>query len=161
MEQSKNTCSIIKIWKLLSHQIQKWFSFGIVGLNSFVLLYYHSEQEDFQKVVLAGAVSYAVVLFLQTIFYRHTPERRVRILRLTKKVFRLIYTAVYLTSIMMNIIVASETLTPALPMVYYSCFFVWTMLWGTNCLWLRKVIPILSHLHASRNPKADREAYPG
>lgn len=166
MEQNNYTSGIKKTWRLLTHprfqKIREWLNFGVLGLNSFILLYYRSEQGGgFQKVVLAGAVSYAVVLFLQSISYRHTPERRMQILKITKKVFRLIYTAVYLTSIMMNIIVASETSNHVLPMVYYGWIFIWTTLWGTNCLWIHKVTPILSRLCTRRKSEDDNKALLG
>ena len=98
---------------------------------------------------------------LQSISYRHTPERRMQVLKFTKKVFRLIYTAVYLTSIMMNIIVASETANHVLPMVYYGWIFIWTTLWGTNCLWIHKAISIVSRLCTGRKSEDDSKALLG
>lgn len=164
--QSNYTSSIKKVWGLLTHprfqKIREWLNYGVLGLNNFILLYYRNEQGGgFQKVVLTGAVSYAAVLSLQSISYRHTPERRMQVLKFTKKVFRLIYTAVYLTSIMMNIIVASETSNHVLPMVCYGWMFIWTTLWGTNCLWIHKAIPIVCRLCTRRKSEDDSKALPG
>lgn len=124
-------------------RIWEWISFGVLGINSFIMLYYRSAQGSIQYVVCAGAAGYALVLLLQSILYRHYPERRMRILKLTRKVFRLIYTAVYLTFIMMNIIVAAQMQNGVPLMIYYGWVFIWVAIWGTNCFWAQKIHRLL------------------
>ena len=128
-------CDNQLFWHKRFQRVWEWFSFGVLGLNSFIMLYYRSTQGAIQYVVCAGAVGYALVLFFQTVLYRHSPDQGMRILKVTRKVFRLIYTAIYLTSIMMNIIVASQMSNGVPLMIYYGWSFIWVTIWGTNCLW--------------------------
>lgn len=123
-------------------RVWEWLSFGVLGLNSFIMLYFHSAQGGIRYVVCAGAAGYALVLFLQTILYRHRPSRRMQVVKLSRKVFRLIYTAVYLTSVMLNIIAASQLPNKVPLMVYYGWLFIWAAIWGTNCFWGKKAYMI-------------------
>lgn len=124
-------------------RIWEWFNFGVLGLNSFMMLYFHSAQGGIRYVVCAGAVGYAGILSFQTILYRHCPKRRMQVVKLSRKVFRLIYTAVYLTSVMLNIIAASQLPGSVPLMVYYGWLFVWAAVWGTNCFWRKKAFIIV------------------
>ena len=123
-------------------RVWEWLSFGVLGLNSFIMLYYRSAHGDIQYVVCAGAAGYALVLLFQSVLHRHCPQRRIQIIKLSRKVFRLIYTAVYLTSIMLNIIAASQLPDKVPLMVYYGWLFVWAAIWGTNCFWGKKAYMI-------------------
>lgn len=120
-------------------KVWEWFNLGVLGLNSFIMLYYRGAQGAIQYVVCAGALGYALVLLSQSVLYRRCPEQRMQTLKLTRKIFRLIYTAVYLTSTMMNIIVASQMQNSIPLMVYYGWIFIWAAVWGTNCFWAQKV----------------------
>lgn len=126
-------------------KIWEWISFGVLGLNSFIMLYFHSINSEIRYVVCAGALGYTAVLSLQTFLYRHYPKRRLYLIKLSKKVFRLIYTAIYLTAIMLNIIAASQVPNNIPSMVYYGWLFVWAAIWGTNCLWSNILVKKIKH----------------
>ena len=114
----------------------EFLNFGVLGLNSFVLLYLHSARSSIQAVICAGMAGYALVLLLQVLLCRSRPRpRRLALFRLTKKVFRLIYTAIYLTAIMLDIFAVSQRPDAAPLLVYYGVLFCWVILWGTNCFW--------------------------
>ena len=121
-------------------KIREWISFGVLGLNSFIMLYFHNINGEIRYVVCAGALEYTLVLSLQTFLFRHCPKRRRRLIKLNNKIFRLIYTAIYLAAIMLNIIAASQNSNNILSMVYYGWLFVWAIIWGTNCLWGKMLI---------------------
>lgn len=127
-------------------KICEWISFGVLGLNSFIMLYFHNINSEIRYVVCAGALGYTVVLSLQTFLFRHCPKHRMYLIRLSKKIFRLIYTAIYLTAIMLNIIAVSQIPNNISSMVYYGWLFIWVAIWGTNCLWKRKAFKIVTLL---------------
>lgn len=134
---------------LFSHRFQRvweWFSVVVLGLNSFILLYHRSTREAIQYIVCAGATGYFLVVVFQTILYRHQPESRMRILKLSQKAFRLIYTAIYLTSVMLNILTLSQVPDRMNLMAYYGLTFVWIAAWGTNCFWLNRLTQVLKRL---------------
>ena len=121
-------------WKL--QHGWEFLNFGVLGLNSFVLLYLHSVRSSIQAVVCAGMAGYALVLLLQILLCRSRPRpRRLGLFRLTKKVFRLVYTAIYLTAIMLDIFAVSQRPDAAPLLAYYGALLGWVVLWGTNCFW--------------------------
>ena len=127
--------------------IWEGFNIGILGLNSFILIYLHEQSNtDIKYVICSAALAYALVFLTETILLRDNPQKLI-IVRKTKKVFRLIYTAIYLTVIMLEIIVVSELPNPARIMAYYGAMFIWVAVWGTNCLWLSKLQTRLASLY--------------
>ena len=126
----------------------EFLNFGVLGLNSFVLLYLHSARSSIQAVVCAGMAGYALVLLLQIFLCRSRPHpRRLELFRRTKKVFRLLYTAIYLTAIMLDIFAVSQRPDAAPLLACYGVLFCWVILWGTNCFWgialWRRVRPVV------------------
>lgn len=115
------------------------FMFAVVGLNSFILLLHRSRaNQSFSYVVCAGAALYFFVLLGQTILLLRRDDRHERLVA-TKRVLRLVYTAIYLTSIMLEVIPLSE-ISGNEPIIAYKGFlFFWAALWGTNFLWLGQV----------------------
>ena len=125
----RKSCLLL-LWDILT--------FGVVGVNSFILLLYkHSVRSKLKYVICIGAVAYMVILLLQAILLRKHPDRRRR-LTTTKRVFRLIYTALYLTAIMMDILAATLP-GSELQLAYNICLFVFVSLWGTNFLWIWQI----------------------
>lgn len=119
------------------------FMFSVVGLNSFILLLYrHGNHSGLKYVICAGATSYLFVLLIQTIFLRRKTGRR-QILFFTKKIFRLIYTAIYLTAIMLDVLTIAEVPGKEWQLSYNGFLFIWVILWGTNFLWLKQVYQFL------------------
>ena len=115
-------------WELLN--------FGVLGLNSFVLLYLHSARSSIQAVICAGMVGYVLVLLLQILLCRNRPHsRRLELFQLTKKMFRLVYTAIYLTATMLDILAVSRRPDAAPLLACYGLLFGWIILWGTNGFW--------------------------
>lgn len=53
----------------------EFLNFGVLGLNSFVLLYLHSARSSVQAIICAGMTGYALVLLLQIFLCRgpHAP----------------------------------------------------------------------------------------
>ena len=126
----------------------EFLNFGVLGLNSFVLLYLHSARSSIQAVICAGMAGYALVLLLQVLLCRSYPRlRRLERFQLTKKVFRLVYTAIYLTAIMLDILAVSQRPGATPLLAYYGVLFGWVILWGTNCFWgialWRRVGPVI------------------
>lgn len=127
---------------------------GVIGLNSFILLYFKCGYGDgMNQVVCFGGTAYAFVLLVQTLFLRKMPEKRQKAVYQTKKIFRLIYTALYLTVIMLNVISVTEVSTEGQEVLlsYYGVLFIWVSLWGTNCLWLRRAAGKAAEWHRREN----------
>ena len=119
------------------------FMFSVIGLNSFILLLHrHREHSGLKYVICAGAVAYLFVLTFQTIFLRKNTNRR-HILIFTKKVFRIIYTAIYLTAIMLDVLVIAEIPGKEWQIAYNGFLFIWVALWGTNFLWIKQIYQFL------------------
>lgn len=119
------------------------FSIGVLGLNSFILLYYrYGQHNGMDYVIISGAVGYAAILFAQAIWLRAKPSKRHKTAHRIKSVFRLIYTAMYLTAIMLEVIESSAAKAPGYEkhLMFYGIVFLGVGLWGTNCLWLGKVL---------------------
>lgn len=128
------------------------FMFAVVGLNSFILLLHrHGTNLGLRYVICTGTVAYLFVLAIQTVMLRKAANRR-SILFFTKKIFRLIYTAIYLTAIMIDIISLGGAPGTEWQMSYNGFLFIWTVLWGTNFLWIRQV-----YLFIRKRLCADRE----
>lgn len=129
----------------------EFLNFGVLGLNSFVLLYLHSARSSVQAIICAGMTGYALVLLLQIFLCRGRPRpRRLELFRRTKKVFRLVYTAIYLTTIMLDIFAVSQRPDAAPLLACYGALFCWVILWGTNCFWgialWRRVRPVICRI---------------
>lgn len=119
------------------------FMFSVVGLNSFILLLHrHREHSSLKYVICAGAVAYLFVLLFQTIYLRQKANRR-HIFLTTKRIFRLIYTAIYLTAIMLDILAIAEMPGKEYQISYNGFLFIWVALWGTNFLWLGQLYQLL------------------
>ena len=128
------------------------FMFAVVGLNSFILLLHrHGTDLGLRYVICASTVAYLFVLAIQTIMLRKAANRR-PILLFTKKIFRLIYTAIYLTAIMMDILSLGGAPETGGQMSYNVFLFIWTALWGSNFLWIRQM-----YLFIQKRLCADRE----
>lgn len=140
------TAARILLWLQRLQRVWEWFSIVVLGLNSFILLYYRSTRGSIQYVVCAGATGYFLVVVFQTILYRRQPDRRMQILKLSQRAFRLIYTAIYLTSVMLNILAISQTPNQTDLMAYYGLTFIWAAAWGTNCFWLNRMVQMLKPL---------------
>lgn len=125
------------------HMLWDGFSIGVLGLNSFILLYYrYGQHNGMDYVIISGAVGYAAILFAQSIWLRAKPSKRHKTAHRIKSVFRLIYTAMYLTAIMLEVIEISAAKAPGYEqhLIFYGIVFLGVGLWGTNCLWLGKVL---------------------
>lgn len=137
--------TLIKIWEGIN--------IGILGLNSFIMVYLREQGHVALKyVICSGALAYALAFLIETLLLRNHPQKLV-VIRKTKKIFRLIYAAIYLTVIMINIIEVSEQPNPARMMAYYGAMFIWAALWGTNCLWIGKLYPKLVNLYRENKPQ--------
>lgn len=119
------------------------FSIGVLGLNSFILLYYrYGQHNGMDYVIISAAVGYAAILFMQALWFRTKPRERYQTAHRIKSIFRLIYTAIYLTAIMLEVIEISAAKVPGYEkhLMFYGIVFLGVGLWGTNCLWLGKVL---------------------
>ena len=119
------------------------FSIGVLGLNSFILLYHrYGQHNGMDYVICSGAAGYAIVFLVQAIWLRGKPRERHRTARQIKSAFRLIYTAFYLTAIMLDVIESASIKAPGYEqqLSFYGILFLGVGLWGTNCLWLGKAV---------------------
>lgn len=124
-------------------RIWEAINIGIIGLNSFVMLYFRRQSNiNMKQVIAVGAVAYALVLLVETIALNN--EKRLRWVRVTKKIFRLIYTGIYLTCIMLDILAAKRAGEEEV-FTYYAISFVWVAIWGTNCLWLKSLLRLFEN----------------
>lgn len=114
------------------------FNLGVLSLNSFIMLQYATTVRGLAYTVSAAAIGYVVVLLIQSIVLRKRPDK-IESMLITRKVFRLLYTALYLTSIMLQVIAASGTADPVGTYRYCGVAFFWVLIWGTNVLWGRPV----------------------
>ncbi len=131
---------------------------GVIGLNSFIfLLYKSSGYEGLDTVICFGAAAYALILLGQAVFFRRQSAKRQEAVYQTKRIFRLIYTALYLTKIMLDVI--RITAQPAKGqeglLAYYGFLFIWVSLWGTNCLWMQKALGWIRVLWENRCRKKE------
>lgn len=113
-------------------------SIGVIGLNSYLLLLNRcTDHPSMQKVVYSGTAAYAVVFLFQTLRLRCMPTRRHRVARQTRTVFRLVYTVLYLTAIMLDVMNVIDSTSPdrTQHLVYYGWNFIAMGVWGTCCLW--------------------------
>ena len=120
------------------HTMWEVFNIAFLGLNSYLLLYHHSAFDTgLRHVILSGAGLYAIILLVQLIRYWRKPEW-LGAFQTTKKVFRSIYTALYLTGIMINVCALPMGRQSTGLLLWYGIQFCWAVLWGTNCFWLGK-----------------------
>lgn len=145
-EAAAKAVSIIRIGKEFywSHReglllFWDFFMFSVVGFNSFILLLRKSQgHQELSHVICAGASVYLLVLIIQTrLLLKH--QRRHKTLLICKKVFRLVYTAIYLTAIMLDVLALTQTEGTERTLVYKGFLFIWVSLWGTNFLWIKQV----------------------
>lgn len=113
------------------------FGIGVIGLNSYLMLLNRTTDIGLKKVVLFGLLAYAAVFCFLTVWLRREPHRRRRIAQQIKTLFRLIYTALYLTTVMLDVlaITARPDGGGRWMLVYYGWLFLGMGVWGTNCLW--------------------------
>lgn len=129
------------------------FNITFLGLNSYLLLYHRSTFDTgLRHVILFGAVFYAIILLVQLIRYWHK-SAWIGAFRTTKNVFRLIYTAFYLTGIMINVCAVPMGRQSIHLLVWYGIQFCWAILWGTNCFWLGKATKAVYHAISERKSK--------
>lgn len=127
--------------------IWKGVNIGILGLNSFLLMFFREQDnKGIKYVICSGAAAYVLVFFMETVIFHNSPQK-LTVVRKTEKIFRLIYTAIYLTAIMIDIIEVSEQPNPDRIMAYYGAIFIWVALWGTKCLWIQSLYPKVLNLY--------------
>lgn len=127
------------------------FGFSVVGLSGFLRLLYHNRaNHDFQYVICTGAALYLFVLLGQTVLLLRRDDRHEKLVA-AKRVLRLIYTAIYLTSIMLEVIPMSQTPGNEPLIAYKGFLFFWAVLWGTNFLWVKQVSRRLMVIHKKQN----------
>ena len=115
--------------------VRDMFLFSVVGLNSFIMLLRRSGiDRGLKHVVCVGTVAYFVVLIYQAVFLIRY-KRLHRTLPHVRRIFRLLYTALYLTATMMDILLLESRPENRPLFVYHGVLFIWTALWGTNVLW--------------------------
>lgn len=115
---------------------------GVISVNSFILLLYkNTNKTGMEYVICAGAIIYILVLLTQTILFRKSPVKKHELIYQTKNIFRLIYTALYLTVIMLDVITVTAQKDQGNERIlsYYGFLFIWASLWGTNWLWIGKI----------------------
>lgn len=131
----------VYVWFLLRRNLFRLLwqgcSIGIFGLNSFLILFHRSAHDSMRQVVLFALIAYITVFLAQTIRLRSRHARRHRVAWRTRTVFRLIYTALYLTAVMLDVLSATAQPGGADPwlLAYYGWLFFGMLLWGTSCLW--------------------------
>lgn len=134
--------NVFQKYQQLFRTVWNVLNIGIVSVNSFILLLYKSmNKTDMEYVIGTGAAIYILVLLVQTVLYRKSPAKQHALIYRTKNIFRLIYTALYLTVIMLDVITvtAQSDYGNEAALSYYGFLFIWVGLWGTNCLWWRKI----------------------
>ena len=165
----RGSCFVNRLRKIL-RLLWDILNIGIIGLNSFlILLYRYGDSYKMKYVICFACVAYIVVFCIQAVVLKSTPDKRQRTVYQTRRIFRLIYTALYLTVIMLEVLAVTSQPTTETnrQLAYYGVMFLWTGMWGTNFLWLRKagrkVKDTMSHVcsetkyNVGENRKGDPE----
>ena len=128
---SRHRAGLLLLWDVVT--------FAVVGLNSFILLLYkYKANRGLKYVICTGTVAYLLVLLFQAVTLRKHTGRR-KILLNTKRIFRLVYTAIYLTAIMIDMLAMAKMPGNEWRLSYNGFLFAWVVLWGTNFLWIGQV----------------------
>lgn len=113
---------------------------GVLGLSSYLLLYLRGTADPGLKHVICwGAVGYILTLAVQAAVLRGCTGR-LQAMRTTRTVFRLLYTALYLTALMIDIFALSGQPDTAGQMTWQGALCLWACIWGTRCLWLGRAV---------------------
>lgn len=114
------------------------FSIGVIGFNSYLMLLSRcAANRGLKHVVCAGITAYAAVFLFQAVRLRRAPARLRRVAGQTRVVFRLVYTALSLTAILLDVLALLRRPGPVDPLrlALYGWNFGFMTLWGTFCLW--------------------------
>ncbi|MBK1810026.1 hypothetical protein JHL18_05130 [Clostridium sp. YIM B02505] len=143
-EEFRKSKSIRALWDFIY--------IGVIGLNSYIWLFHNNRNEPKMKYVIVGmAIVYVVTSFLLSVMFRGDKLRRQKIY-LVRKIFRLIYTAVYLTIIMLHLI--NLGLFDTIPdgkvelLIYNIVMFIVIAITGTISLWWKKVLDIILNIRS-------------
>lgn len=117
---------------------------GFIGVNSYILLIYNNSNEPkMMRVICAMTVAYVTSLITILIKLREDKKLR-KILYLTNKIFRLIYTATYLTIIVLHLIRLGSFKTISSfqsgAVIYNIIMFFFIAIIGTSSLWWKKAL---------------------
>ncbi|HJD20344.1 MAG TPA: hypothetical protein H9915_00835 [Candidatus Gemmiger faecigallinarum] len=101
-------------------------SIGVIGLNSYLMLLNRTANIGLKKVVWFGLFAYTAAFCILTFWLRREPGRRQHIALRIKAAFRLLYTALYLTAVMLDVlaITAQPDVGDRWMLVYYGCLFL-------------------------------------
>ena len=110
---------------------------SLISIASYFLLLFRTAHiTGLGNVIIFGILFYTVVYVIE--FTRNRGETKKRRILLVKRVFGLIYTAIYLAAIMIEIIHCC-TANDNLRLTLQSLLFVWVALWGTRDFWIQKL----------------------
>lgn len=123
----------------------------IIELNSYILLIYNNRQES-KMIYVICAMAAAYVTILLTIFIKFEKgNQRRKVLYFTRKIFRIIYTVVYLTIIMLHLIrmgpfeaISNEE---KIAIIYNIVMFVLILMIGTISFWWKKALNMILKLN--------------
>lgn len=123
---------------------------GVIGVNSFILLVLNNRNEHkLIYVICAMAVLYITVLLTILIKFRKSKQLR-KILYSARKIFRIIYTAIYLTIIMLHLIRLGLFNTiqdeDKLNVTYNIISFIFILIVGSSSFWWKKAVNLLNRV---------------
>lgn len=119
-----------------------WLQFSLIGIISYISLYFRAEHiSGVGMVIIFGGVSYTLVYAVEMMRIREIEQKRKNII-FVKLIFRLVYTAIYLTVIIIDIIkLAGDSNKWAL--MINGLLFIWVLIWGTRDFWINRIKGIL------------------
>lgn len=120
---------------------------GVIGLNSYILLIHKNQNEEkLIYVICAAAFSYVLTLIILLIKLRKKKKLR-ETLYLTRKIFKVIYTILYLTIIMIHLIRLSSLEEVSngqmIVIIYNIVMFIIILLINIISFWWRKVLNMI------------------
>lgn len=138
----------VKIERMRPYLTAVWdiLSIGVMGISSFVTLFVRNQElTAMAHLIMLALIAYILLLTAEFLFLRILKKDRNwrETLRFTRKVFRLIYTAIYLTIIAANLcgtvgLAAAGDATGVL--IQNVITFIGVALIGTSCLWKDKAL---------------------
>lgn len=114
------------------------FSIGLLGLNSFLMLFYKGWLvQPIKYVICAGVLAYVLILLSETaLLWRE--KHRLEVVYKTRRVFKVIYAAIYMTALMIHIIDLLQDKQPGYrwQTAWLGLLFIFAGIWGANSRWL-------------------------
>lgn len=134
-------------------------SMMVLAINSYVLMLYRNrENQSITYIVVVMILLYLIVMPLLTCRLKQHPKRQ-RILGRVNKGFRVFYTGISLTAVILNMIAASPVVEESLDAFIVeqqgkAPLLILTAVMGFSCFWSPKLITMFKRFLLKQKPVA-------